>query len=31
MSPATFNDDEGDTLRQHEFVNVPPWWSFSMA
>ncbi len=32
VSPATFNDDEGDALREHEFVNVlTPWWSFSMA
>ncbi len=29
LSPATLNDDEGVTLRDHEFVNVlSPWSSF---
>jgi hypothetical protein len=32
LSPATLNDHEGDTLREHEFVNVlSPPSSFSMA
>lgn len=28
VSPATLDDHEGDTVREHEFVNMlSPWWS----
>ena len=32
LSPATLNDHEGVTLREHEFVNMlSPWSSFGGA
>lgn len=28
VSPATLDDHEGDTVGEHEFVNMlSPWWS----
>jgi hypothetical protein len=28
LSPATVDDHEGDTVGEHEFVNMlSPWWS----
>jgi len=28
VSPATVDDHEGDTVGEHEFVNMlSPWWS----
>jgi hypothetical protein len=28
LSPATLDDHEGDTVGEHEFMNMlSPWWS----
>jgi hypothetical protein len=28
LSPATLDDHQGDTVSEHEFVNMlSPWWS----